>query len=69
MLLPSSSPFISLLLLAILASADSASDQTYEGIFTSNTDLQSVLYTEAELIKTLNLYIRAEEERLDKLRK
>ena len=40
-----------------------------EGIFTSNTDLQSLLWTEKELVKSLKEYIKAEELKLEQLRK
>lgn len=40
-----------------------------EGIFTSNADLQELLWTEAELVRGMREYIAEEEERLDRLRR
>ncbi|XP_022243855.1 prolyl 4-hydroxylase subunit alpha-1-like [Limulus polyphemus] len=37
-------------------------------MFTAIIDLQKLLYTEAEIIKTLELYLKAEEQRLEKVR-
>lgn len=40
-----------------------------DGIFTSNSDLQSLLTTEAELVKGLQHYIQQEEQKINKLKK
>ena len=40
-----------------------------DGIFTSNADLQSVLYTEAELVRSLHRYLQDEERKLAKVKR
>lgn len=40
-----------------------------DGIFTSNADLQSVLYTEAELVRSLHRYLQDEEKKLAKVKR
>ena len=40
-----------------------------DGIFTSNADLQSVLYTEAELVRSLHRYLEDEEKKLAKVKR
>ena len=39
-----------------------------EGIFTSNTDLQNLLSTEAELVKGMHRFIAEEEAKIAKLK-
>ncbi len=38
------------------------------GLFTSNADLQDLLWTEVELVRSMKDYIKKEEQKLDKLR-
>ena len=40
-----------------------------EGMFTSSTDLERLLSTEAELVRALKNYLQQEEERLVKLKR
>ena len=40
-----------------------------DGIFTSNADLQSVLYTEAELVRSLQRYLEDEEKKMAKVKR
>ena len=55
--------------LLLLCLASVASSAEYEdGIFTSNADLQDLLYTESQLVAGMNRYIQEEEARLDKLK-
>ena len=51
------------------ASADGIVQPESEGLFTSNADLQSVLYTEAELARTLHRYLEEEERKLAKVKR
>ena len=39
-----------------------------DGLFTSNADLQHVLWTEAELVRAMRDYVREEEHRLEKIK-
>ena len=57
-------------LLCYSASSDSdIGDVPNEGFFTSNIDLQRLLWTEEEIIVKLQEYIHNEERRLEKLRR
>ena len=61
-------------LCAVAATAVSAADDGIvtpenDGIFTSNADLQSVLYTEAELVRSLHRYLQDEERKLAKVKR
>ena len=49
--------------------AASAAAAENDGIFTSNADLQSVLYTEAELVRSLHRYLQDEERKLAKVKR
>ena len=49
--------------------AASAAPPENDGIFTSNADLQSVLYTEAELVRSLHRYLQDEERKLAKVKR
>ena len=51
-----------LLLLCLAAVASSAAEYE-DGIFTSNADLQDLLYTESQLVAGMNRYIQEEEAR------
>jgi hypothetical protein len=56
-------------LLVILAlSGTDASEGDNDGIFTSNTDLQNLLWTEHELVRGLKEYIEAEEAKIQRLK-
>lgn len=57
------SPALLLLLLPLIAS------QEEDGMFTSSTDLNMLLDTEAELVDKLNTYVAEEEIRIEKLKK
>ena len=57
------SPALLLLLLPLIAS------QEEDGMFTSSTDLNMLLDTEAELVDKLNTYVNEEEIRIEKLKK
>ena len=39
-----------------------------DGMFTSTTDLERLLFTEAELVRALKNYVQLEEQRLVKIR-
>lgn len=39
-----------------------------DGMFTSTTDLERLLFTEAELVRALKNYVQQEEQRLVKIR-
>ena len=46
-----------------------AEDSINDGIFTSNSDLQHLLWTEAEVVRGLQQYIHEEELKIEKLKK
>ena len=54
----------------ILLSINSSKAQITEndGMFTSTTDLERLLFTEAELVRALKNYVQQEEQRLVKIR-
>ena len=54
---------------ADLDGATAAAAAENDGIFTSNADLQSVLYTEAELVRSLHRYLLDEEKKLAKVKR
>ena len=56
----------------IVSAADAdggAAGAENDGIFTSNADLQSVLYTEAELVRSLQRYLEDEEKKMAKVKR
>ena len=56
----------------VVSAADvdvTASGAENDGIFTSNADLQSVLYTEAELVRSLQRYLEDEEKKMAKVKR
>ena len=54
----------------ILLTINSSKAQITEndGMFTSTTDLERLLFTEAELVRALKNYVQQEEQRLVKIR-
>ena len=54
----------------ILLTINSSKAQITEndGMFTSTTDLERLLFTEAELVRALKNYVQKEEQRLVKIR-
>ena len=61
--------FLLIVLLPQLSNCEENDEKTYEGIFTSNTDLKSLLWTDAELLRGLKSYLLAEENKLEHLKK
>ncbi len=60
---------VSALLSLLFTSTPSSSSSDSDGLFTSNADLQEVLWTEAELVRGMRGYIREEEDRIRKLKR
>ncbi len=55
--------------IALLLSPHCSLASEDDGIFTSNADLQDLLWTEAELVRNLRTYIAEEEERIQTLKR
>lgn len=61
---------LAVLLISLLASLSEASDNDgNDGLFTSSSDLESLLDTEAELVRALNDYVKVEEDRIIKIKR
>ena len=61
--------FGSIFLIQSVQSQSSSGTIESDGMFTSSTDLERLLSTEAELVRALKDYVSQEEKRLVKLRK
>ncbi len=61
--------FLAIAATSMIAIVVAAGGEDTDGIFTSNTDLQSLLYTEGELVRSLHRYLEDEEKKLQKLKR
>ena len=57
------------LLISLLGLSDASSDDGSDGLFTSSSDLESLLDTEAELVRALKDYVKVEEDRIIKIKR
>ena len=61
---------LAVLLISLLASLSEDSDNDgNDGLFTSSSDLESLLDTEAELVRALKDYVKVEEDRIIKIKR
>ena len=57
------------LLISFLGLCRASSDDGSDGLFTSSSDLESLLDTEAELVRALKDYVKVEEDRIIKIKR
>ena len=57
------------LLISFLGLSRASSDDGSDGLFTSSSDLESLLDTEAELVRALKDYVKVEEDRIIKIKR
>lgn len=59
---------LAVLLISLLGLSEASSDGD-DGLFTSSSDLESLLDTEAELVRALKDYVKVEEDRIIKIKR
>ena len=59
---------LAVLLISLLGLSEASSDWD-DGLFTSSSDLESLLDTEAELVRALKDYVKVEEDRIIKIKR
>ena len=59
---------LAVLLISLLGLSEALSDGD-DGLFTSSSDLESLLDTEAELVRALKDYVKVEEDRIIKIKR
>ena len=60
---------LAVLLISLLGLSEASDNDGNDGLFTSSSDLESLLDTEAELVRALKDYVKVEEDRIIKIKR